>query len=292
MKTYPTFAKAKIDNPEDNIYYCMDGFIAEHRIIPFEIDQYEKCRPADHCSTVDEFLKAGYRFFDGDVLLSTKSGNVYYVGVGISEGMANHKGNASCSVVLRAATLNGGSKIPESMGDDESIELNQRAINERRSLKVGTLTYDIKRTVNGEPFNPFSSDELPQGEIVSGDNELDEATQWNGEGLPPAGVECLMVTNVNGKSHEKNIVPIYIDAKVVFYNHSGDHYGFSTIDNRVTFRPLKTTEQVEREDLTRDIYTEWHGGYANTPEWSELTWMEQCRWLAVADFAINRIKGE
>ncbi len=77
MKTYNSYEAAKIANTESDIYKLigMDGFVFGNglgdliRITSLQTDA-EKCKPADHCVTVEKFLADGYKFVEGDLILS------------------------------------------------------------------------------------------------------------------------------------------------------------------------------------------------------------------------------
>ncbi|QYW02834.1 hypothetical protein [Vibrio phage BUCT006] len=96
MKTYKTYQECKIANPECEVVEiaqkAIDDFNTVYRFEPvvksdnwsdgYEFldgnsspridDGYWKiCHPSNHCMTVKEFLDAGYRFVDGDLIFST-----------------------------------------------------------------------------------------------------------------------------------------------------------------------------------------------------------------------------
>lgn len=77
MKTYPTYQEAKIANPECEIYRIEKTGVFAHciyhksnavRFVDFDSDGI-KCNPADYCMTVEQFLRDGYEFVEGDVIL-------------------------------------------------------------------------------------------------------------------------------------------------------------------------------------------------------------------------------
>ena len=111
MTTYNTYAEAKIANPNfDVCNYVTGGFgIPE----PGGVD-YFTCSPADHCSTLAEFLGAGYKLADGDFVLGF-NGDVCECGDGATvEDWSRPSGSLDYErFILSAAALNGGSKISE-----------------------------------------------------------------------------------------------------------------------------------------------------------------------------------
>ena len=100
MKTYNSYEEAKIANPDYEIVTATQKNITENRVKKtfapviksdnfvsgYEylhdrgtspmIDKgyFELCNPADHCITVEEFLKAGHRFVEGDIVTNLNGG--------------------------------------------------------------------------------------------------------------------------------------------------------------------------------------------------------------------------
>ncbi|AUR86341.1 hypothetical protein NVP1084O_134 [Vibrio phage 1.084.O._10N.261.49.F5] len=104
MNTYDSYAAAKIAMPESTIYEYEGNFSL------FKGLGSTECNPADHCSTLAEFLEAGYKLVDGDV--------VWHDGVKCLFKMSRHDDYNSpmgCDhkiSILSAAAIGGGSKIP------------------------------------------------------------------------------------------------------------------------------------------------------------------------------------
>lgn len=70
MKTYPTYQEAKIANPESDIYSAgLSEFTAEKPMHNWATSGL-LCNPADYCMTVEQFLKDGHKFVDGDLIYS------------------------------------------------------------------------------------------------------------------------------------------------------------------------------------------------------------------------------
>lgn len=105
MKTYKTYQEAKIDNPKSEIYTNGNVFAV---IEKFGVGAFDKCKPEDYCMTVEQFLKDGHKFVDGDVGISVE-GKVVVIGHGLcTAAMFNEKcQNDSDRYVLRAAALEG-----------------------------------------------------------------------------------------------------------------------------------------------------------------------------------------
>ena len=74
MKVYDSYAEAKIANPESDIYerMCVDFATADYVSLVAMCgagEGWNKCNPADHCMTVDQFIAEGHRFANGDICL-------------------------------------------------------------------------------------------------------------------------------------------------------------------------------------------------------------------------------
>lgn len=72
MTTYNTYQEAKIENPECEIYWYLDGGLNDS-FTTLELRDFDtknnKCNPADCCMTVEKFLADGYRFVEGDFII-------------------------------------------------------------------------------------------------------------------------------------------------------------------------------------------------------------------------------
>ncbi|AUR91255.1 hypothetical protein NVP1158O_28 [Vibrio phage 1.158.O._10N.261.45.E12] len=105
MKTYETYQEAKIANLDKDIctrkgtgnpafQVVVDGFVNE---------LWRICNPADHCMTVDKFLRDGREFVKGDIYLN-QDGRTLGV-VNIPE-YNNKRSTIDCDLyILRAAVL-------------------------------------------------------------------------------------------------------------------------------------------------------------------------------------------
>ena len=110
MKTYYTYAEAKIENPNFDICnYVTGGF----GIPELGGGDYFKCNPADYCSTLAEFLDAGYELSDGDLIISIGGGVVKILSSSKIACRQKPLEDNKSRYILSAAALNGGSKIPE-----------------------------------------------------------------------------------------------------------------------------------------------------------------------------------
>lgn len=104
---YKSFEAAKIDNPESEIYWYLDGRLVE----VFTTSKYRAgsentlANPKKHCMTFKEFLGAGHKFSMGDIYLSI-NGLVCYCGGDFPPSVLNHpNGYDNERFILRAAAL-------------------------------------------------------------------------------------------------------------------------------------------------------------------------------------------
>lgn len=120
MTTYKSYAECRIANPGSEIVTpSIDSSMpcsmepifevkANHEIGKFA---WVICNPADHCSSIKEFLEGGYVFSIGDLFLGI-SGDV-------TEVEAIYPQTNKCEdsdgkrYILSASALNGGCKIPK-----------------------------------------------------------------------------------------------------------------------------------------------------------------------------------
>lgn len=116
---YKTYAEAKIANPDSEIVTtdkrwsgCDDvvGYFEKRmRAHQLSDDAWVVCNPADYCSSIKEFLEAGYIFSVGDFFIGI-DGEVISVRCANSSSVPYDDDYKR--YILSAATLNGGCKIP------------------------------------------------------------------------------------------------------------------------------------------------------------------------------------
>lgn len=120
MTTYKSYAEAKIDNPDSEIVTTgkyWSWHYSGQRVGTFEKqgshtiseDEWVICNPADHCSSLKEFLEAGFKLVEGDKFIGV-SGNVISVKNYNESNIINDIDVNR--YILSASTLNGGCKIP------------------------------------------------------------------------------------------------------------------------------------------------------------------------------------
>lgn len=120
---YKTYAEAKIANPDCEIVTTGKGWVYDKELIgTFEprvtegcshaINDYSLviCNPANYCSTLKEFLDAGFKLVEGDKFIEV-AGYVYNVDSD-DLNLVNERDSGDCDrYILSSAALNGGCKI-------------------------------------------------------------------------------------------------------------------------------------------------------------------------------------
>lgn len=119
---YKTYAEARIANPDSEIVTTGKNWDYEKETIgTFEVRVFDDgahiisneawviCNPADYCSSLKEFLNAGFKLAKGDYLINV------WGNVGVAAGAADDNLLDGCDhkrFILSASALNGGCKIP------------------------------------------------------------------------------------------------------------------------------------------------------------------------------------
>ncbi len=126
MTTYNTYPEAQIDNHEAVIYEFEGKFSLFKGVGSVE------CNPSDHCSTLADFLAAGYELVRDDWVLGL-DGNASTV---TSPTFMNIRlEDDKNRFILSAKALNGGSKIPEK----KESEVKESAEPRYKYVKVDSL---------------------------------------------------------------------------------------------------------------------------------------------------------
>ena len=154
MKTYYTYAEAKIASPEFEVVKSKhtDWFVVKD--FGDVNSEWSICNPADHCSTLTDFLEAGYELKSKDSILIGK-GIVKYID-SVNDGYYNaNDGRNEGSLILSAAALNGGSKIPEQKESTvKDIDWSKMPEGAERYLVSGGDTWWY-RSEDGEIYKHF-----------------------------------------------------------------------------------------------------------------------------------------
>jgi hypothetical protein len=123
MTTYNSYEEAKIANPGKNIirFDKQNEFKAVcNEQLSAYLTTWKFCNPADHCMTVEKFLKDGHKLVGGDLILNA-NGYVSAITRGDSK-MLNGEGGEALNherFILRAAALN---KPKRTNVDEKTIE--------------------------------------------------------------------------------------------------------------------------------------------------------------------------
>ena len=121
---YKTYAEAKIANPDCEIVTTGKNWIYDKELAgafqprvtegcSHAINDYSWviCNPANYCSTLKEFLDAGFKLVGGDKFIEV-AGYVYNVDSD-DLNLVNERDSGDCDrYILSSAALNGGCKIP------------------------------------------------------------------------------------------------------------------------------------------------------------------------------------
>ena len=137
MKKYNSYAEAKIDNPDCEIYKLLPRDITkEYSYFASERDMHGKllctgstfrCNPAEHCMTLEQFFDAGHKLVDGDTYLDSR-GDVCVVGVVIAASKVNARNvNDNKRYILRAKALEPKLKSEWANGDECVINRKSKA---------------------------------------------------------------------------------------------------------------------------------------------------------------------
>lgn len=143
MKTYKTYAEAKLAHPDCGIYRIGSEFTASCTSSTGSILQ--PVNPADHLMSLEEFLAAGYLLVNRDQLIG-KSGRILIVG---KNGCYAVNMNAKDSIVdsktfiLSAACFGGGSHPPvkKMKTKVEFARVTDSVFNLKTDLDSGELYY-------------------------------------------------------------------------------------------------------------------------------------------------------
>lgn len=152
MKTYNYYEAAKIENPQGVIYEFEGCFSL------FKGIDSKECNPAGHCMTVEQFLKDGHKFVEGDLIINVN-------------GAVNEVRNDEGEIFNKSgiSELNNERYILRSAALENQMNIDNLATQTPEEKEALDL---IDTTPHQYEMSKFSGNE------------------WNGEGLPPVGVEC------------------------------------------------------------------------------------------------------
>jgi hypothetical protein len=227
MTTYNTYAEAKIANPEKVIHELNGLFGTKQELIDCGVTGFiYETNPADHCMSLEAFFEAGHKFVEGDKWLS-RDNSVITIGV---------HGTVQCA------------NEPK-IYDNARFVLSAKALEE---VKISSLQSLKKKALS----NPKVKEEYDTLE-----SEF-EQVEWNGEGLPPVGCNCLF----KKKSEEdKYFSPCYIigyretthrkgDMWLVFSDKYDSLYQHNVTNGSFDFKKPETPEQKKEREREMAIY--------------------------------------
>lgn len=112
------------------------------------------------------------------------------------------------------------------------------------------LTLIAERRPISEPsINKSSWRETVQVGTQSVESAMKNNAQWDGEGLPPVGVECEVKGCIGDYREWKKVTVFAVRDKTVFFDHDGGWSATATHE----FRPIRSTEDVARDEAIIDM---------------------------------------
>lgn len=163
MTTYKSYAECKIANPDSDIVTTGKDWQYEKETVgTFEARAFDEddgahiiaddawviCNPADHCSSLKEFLESGFEFSVGDFWLN-EDGDL--LRVDLVNGVTNkYQYGDENRYILSAAALNGGCKIP-AKAEQWTVYSNTLPLCDLTDEQVGKL---VKNSGCVEHMNP------------------------------------------------------------------------------------------------------------------------------------------
>ena len=164
MTTYKSYAECKIANPDSEIVTTGKNWKwAKNAIGTFSAcnagikkcdsqDGWVVCNPANHCSTLKEFLDAGLKLVEGDEFIGI-GGNIVSVENADASNMRDDEDD-EFRYILSSAALNGGCKIP-AKAEQWTVYNNTLPLCELTDEQVGKL---VKNSGCVEHMNPNSGE--------------------------------------------------------------------------------------------------------------------------------------
>lgn len=159
---YRTYAEAKIANPDSEIVTTgknWSGHYSDQKVGTFEKqgchiiseNAWVICNPADHCSSLKEFLEAGFKLVEGDKFIDVNANVISVENYNASNVINDSDANR---YILSAAALNSSCKIPDKV-EQWTVYNNTMPLCELSDEQVGKL---VKHSGCVEHMNPNSGD--------------------------------------------------------------------------------------------------------------------------------------
>ncbi|AUR96480.1 hypothetical protein NVP1225O_28 [Vibrio phage 1.225.O._10N.261.48.B7] len=228
--------------------------------------------PQDYCMTVEKFLADGYKFVEGDILLGTNN-NLVTVGLEYTVDIANVESMRDFKrYILHSAALENQMNIDKVETQTE----HQEEMSAFKSNPVIQLSIDELDKFDREPDSAFASI-----------NDAADSAEWNGEGLPPVGVECRVLLDCSGKWKLCDILFSSKESVVVVKLKSGAEIALDPFAS--SFRKPETKQQREDRERLEAAYELYCimcaiEGYAkfDLTDFSK-TKKDSAVWLAIVD---------
>ena len=77
--------------------------------------------------------------------------------------------------------------------------------------------------------------------------------EWDGEGVPPVGTECEYLKHAKYKTSWIKVRVVFIGENLIIFEHGANGNEFSEQLAEVSFRPIKTPEQLAAEERLHAI---------------------------------------
>lgn len=84
-------------------------------------------------------------------------------------------------------------------------------------------------------------------------NAVKRPQEWDGEGLPPVGTVCEYLKHAKYKTTWIKVRVVFIGGNLIVFEHGANSNEFSEQITEVSFRPIKTPEQIAAEERLHDI---------------------------------------
>lgn len=154
MTTYKSYAEAKIANPDCEIFSNGEEFDAIKKAPTSHFaNAWVIANPAEYCSTLKEFLDAGFKLVAGDVVMTVNC-STSIVKEDAVDSWNHHGVNDHGFFILSASALNGGCKIP-AKAEQWTIYNNTMPLCELSYEQAGKL---VKNSGCVEHQNPNTGD--------------------------------------------------------------------------------------------------------------------------------------
>lgn len=99
---------------------------------------------------------------------------------------------------------------------------------------------------NGNDWIEYKSDDSLWGDHFF--NALKRPQEWDGSGIPPVGVVCEYLKHAKYRTTWIKVKVVFIGGNLIVFEHGANGNEFSEQITEVSFRLIKTPEQIAAED--------------------------------------------